>query len=96
MKTALTIISTLAFLQISGAQGYDISAELTLKTPGNPAETYILTGDAEGPLKADCDLPVKVTRKITEKGDVTRVVLTVTAKETVYYNIGQKLNTGVH
>ena len=94
MKTALTIISTLAFLQISGAQGYDISAELTLKTPGNPAETYILTGDAEGPLKADCDLPVKVTRKITEKGDVTRVVLTVTAKETVYYNIGQKLNTG--
>ena len=95
MKTVLTTISFLALLQSAVmAQDISISADITLKSPGNPAETFSLSETRDGILVSDRTLPVEIGRKTVQEDGLTRIELTITAEDLTYYNIGQTLHTG--
>lgn len=95
MKTVLTTISFLALLQSAVmAQDISISADITLKSPGNPAETFSLSETRDGILVSDRTLPVEIGRKTVKEDGLTRIELTITAEDLTYYNIGQTLHTG--
>lgn len=69
------------------------SAFLDLKTPGNPAKQYELKVDGSQ-ISADEALPLDIARMVTEDGDKQRISVTVTARETVWFNYGERLSTG--
>ena len=98
MKKRLTI------LLVCCAAGWNVCAaeeplagRLTLKTPGNDAVTYELhtSETGGGILEADRALPVTVRREIAQHGDETRIVLTLTAADRIYYNIEQIYRTAL-
>ena len=72
----------------------DFSGSISLKTPGNPARTFSVTGPLSGKLSSDRSLPLSVSRETYEKDGAVMVELTVTASDLIYYNIGQSLHTG--
>lgn len=94
IKTISAIIFSLVSALCANAQMPDFSGSISLKTPGNPAETFSLDGPLSGELSAAADLPLSITRKIYEKDDAVVVELTITATDLIYYNIGQSLHTG--
>ena len=104
MKNILAIISLLGITAFAAegiaaennalAGGISVTGNISLKKPGNPAETYTLTGPLTGEITADSVLPVTVTRDIHEENGTIRIELTVTADDTIYYNMGQILDTG--
>ena len=59
---------------------------LYLKTPGNPATAYHLQKSNGGVLRGNSSLPVEIICREAEQDDAIRLVYTITAKETVYYN----------
>ena len=82
MKTVLTTISFLALLQSAVmAQDISISADITLKSPGNPAETFSLSETRDGILVSDRTLPVEIGRKTVQEDGLTRIELTITAED---------------
>lgn len=80
-------------IQVSGEAVPEIASTLLLKTPGNPAEEYLLTGK-DGILQMGGRIPVSVTRSLEEKDGCLSLSLTLRAEQTIYYNIGQILPTG--
>ena len=104
MKNILAIISLLGITAFAAegiaaennalAGGISVTGNISLKKPGNQAETYTLTGPLTGEITADSVLPVTVTRDIHEENGTIRIELTVTADDTIYYNMGQILDTG--
>ena len=64
------------------------SSSVSLKTPGNPAVSYPLK-ESGNMLVSERELPLTINRVIN--GD--RLTITVTAKENVYFNIKQKLDS---
>nr|WP_239060689.1 hypothetical protein [Bacteroides sp. 519] len=60
---------------------------ITLKSPGNPAETYNLKL-SNGAMIANTNLPVDIRQeKVNDSGNTFRIRTIITAKETVYYNL---------
>ena len=100
MKTIKTVVSALlscGMFAVAGAQDLaGLSTELLLKKPGNPAVSYKLSPNGNSAsgntvkwtMSGNRELPVVLKQDVSTQGDITTVTLTVTAKETVYYNLG--------
>lgn len=61
-------------------------SKITLKSPGNPSETYLLKETRDGRLTSDKNLPLEITRKEAKNGQATRITITLKANDIVYYN----------
>jgi hypothetical protein len=70
------------------AEGYGAAGSgcVRIKSPGNPAVTYTLTKNPAGELVASGEIPLHITHEVTETPPLTRIKVTVTAREKVYYN----------
>ncbi|WP_298647558.1 hypothetical protein [uncultured Proteiniphilum sp.] len=95
-KITLYCIVTLGILsskQLSAQipdRNFDTS--IALKIPGNKAVNYPLKelgGEHPAQLKADKDIPVVITRTMKEN----RVEVVISAKEDIYFNFKQRINT---
>lgn len=99
MKKFLPILFAASCTIGWSAQASDgaLSGRLWLKTPGNDAVAYELhtSKTGGGILEADQSLPVTIRREIAQQGDETRILLTLTASEEVYYNIEQIYRTAL-
>ena len=65
---------------------------ITLKKPGNPAINYPLSESVNRDfvaLNAEEDIPITIIKRVTD-----RVTVTITAKEDVYFNFKQLINSG--
>jgi len=65
-------------------------AEIAIKTPGNNPVIYKLKANEDNSLTASQDLPLTISKKEITVNDITRVEVTLTAKEKTYYNFIQK------
>ena len=96
MKTTLkTLLSALVLLAAWPAQAQNtVSYRLQLKQPGNAAVSYQLKGSNQ--LTADgLGDKVAIHQEMTPMATgVTQLTLTVTAHETLYFNLGASLATG--
>ncbi len=87
MKKTVTIL-TFAALTAGTVCAQELSHKLTLKSPGNPAESYELTIDkATGLMRATQDLPVQIRQQVVDNGQVLSLHTVITAREEVYYNL---------
>lgn len=102
MKNRLAIL--LAFAAIGWSSCWSASAadeplagRILLKTPGNPATAYDLHASTHDPelLQAACKLPVVIRRETVTEGSETRLTLTLTASQRIYYNIEQLYRTSL-
>ena len=84
-----------ALLVMTGMKAYavDLSYHIALKQPGNPSVRHTLSKSG-GNLVAPRVIPLSIQEKKETIGDECRLTLTLTAKETVYFNIGMAANTG--
>jgi hypothetical protein len=99
MNSRLLLTVALALLFFFGkAQQTVVENKISLKTPGNPAKTYDLKDDGTGALKAGQRLPLTISQKRTDDGQTTRVEITLSAQETVYFSFEEivKINTFKH
>ncbi len=64
-----------------------------MKSPGNPAETYLLHETPEGTLKAGKELPVEISRKSTTEGTNAVEEVTLRAKETVWFSFEEVISS---
>ncbi|MDR2811372.1 MAG: hypothetical protein LBB84_12620 [Tannerellaceae bacterium] len=62
------------------------SACVRIKSPGNPALTYTLKKNVRGELIAQEELPLQIRHEVLETSPVSRIKVTITAKDKVYYN----------
>ena len=82
----------------NGVEGGGVSATLSLKVPGNDARQYPLTfrqwqeGSYAG--VADESLPLLVNRQVEDTDRGTRITVTLTAQDDLYFNYGEELATG--
>ena len=93
----ITVFATAAIVPAkSGTQadGISVTGSISLKTPGNPAETFSLTESGNGVLTPEHDLPLSIVKRTSSENEVTRIEISVTAEQLLYYNIGQCLGTG--
>ena len=91
----VSLAGMLLFQEAASASEDVLRTSLLLKSPGNPAVEYELI-DVGGKLSPTIgNLPLTVTRSFETGADFTRVELTVRADDTIYYNIGQRLSTGM-
>lgn len=88
MKKILTIIA-LATCIATNAPAQQFTYNLSLKSPGNPAESYVLKAKPSGELEANTALPMRIIRQISEEGSTTQIKVTIEAMETAYYNLEQ-------
>lgn len=88
MKKILTIIA-LATCIATNASAQQFTYSLSLKSPGNPAESYVLQTKPSGELEANTALPIRIIRQISEEGSTTQIKVTIEAMETAYYNLEQ-------
>ena len=84
-KRLFAVILFLFSWAVIFAQGTQSEYKITLKSPGNPAEAYTLRENA-GLLQASQALPVEIKHQKVENGQATRITVTITAKDLVYYN----------
>lgn len=97
LSFAFSIIC-LAGVKAADVFSNSVSAGISLKTPGNASIEYPLTfRELQEGLYAGFSeeyMPVLVNRQIKSSGNVHRITVTITAQEDVYFNYGEKLNTG--
>ena len=91
----VSLAGMLLFQEAASASEDVLRTSLLLKSPGNPAVEYELTDDGGILSPTIGNLPLTVTRSFETGADFTRVELTVRADDTIYYNIGQRLSTGM-
>ena len=97
MKRVILYIATVLCLLSAGqisAQPFptNIDASIALKIPGNNAVNYPLKGEIGGQsvqLKAEKDIPAVITWTIKEN----RIEIVISAKENIYFNFKQRVNT---
>jgi hypothetical protein len=70
-----------------------LTGRITLKTPGNPAKSYILQETAGGILTANETLPLIVRQQKIEHDGTLKIILSLEATGRVYYNIEQQFNS---
>jgi len=85
-KRLFAVIVFLLTWAVVNAQALQPEYKITLKSPGNPADTYTLQEDASGYLKASQSLPVDIRQQKTETASTIRITVNITAKDLVYYN----------
>ncbi len=90
-KRLLIAIALVCFHFAVIAQETIFESKISLKSPGNPASTYILQDNAAGILKSKEDIPVEVTQKRTENGETIKIEVTIKGKEKVYFNFEEVL-----
>lgn len=77
-----------------------ISANISLKVPGNEAKQYPLTFQAPTSntgtyyLQASEKMPVTVSQHMVEENGKLRMTVSVTALEDIYFNYNQQVSTG--
>ena len=71
----------------------ELSYQVMLKNPGNPAVTYRLHR-SNGSLTAQQPLPLRIQEKLVKEGDDDRLTITLTASERVFFNLGVMANSG--
>lgn len=82
----------------AGEVAVDVSATISLKVPGNAARDYPLTfrewqaGHDIG--VAETELPLLISRRVTDTAQGTRITVTLTAEEDLYFNYGEQVKTG--
>ncbi|MBQ4223768.1 MAG: hypothetical protein II674_08005 [Prevotella sp.] len=84
-----------ALLLMTGIKAYavELSYHISLKQPGNPSVTYPLTKTNDN-LAAPQAIPLSVKEKMETTDGACHLTLTLTASETVYFNIGIAAHTG--
>ncbi|WP_280749733.1 MULTISPECIES: hypothetical protein [unclassified Parabacteroides] len=99
-KRLFLVIALLAAITQVGAmnQGQeDISASISLKVPGNDAQHYPLTFHAlsNGMYNAQPgeELPLRITRQVTEQEGKQRITVVLKALEDIYFNYGEQVKT---
>ncbi|NDV83979.1 hypothetical protein [Bacteroides sp. 51] len=88
MKKIFTIIALIT-CTLANTTAQQFAYKLSVKSPGNPAESYELQATPSGELKANTALPLKITRQVSEEGTVKQIKVTIEATETAYYNLEQ-------
>ncbi|WP_455592240.1 hypothetical protein [Bacteroides sp.] len=101
LKTAVCLIVILAgTVKVKAAIGFpeEVQASLALKVPGNAAVEYPLSlsglSGAEYEWKAQGQMPMSLTQKISAEGDKQRITVCLTASEDVYFNFREWVPTG--
>lgn len=98
MKVKYVRFVFLFLLLVSFRPAYSLPVELkstiSIKVPGNPAESFVLQETAGGVLKSNTDLPLVIKQVRTENDSLLKIRLLIEAKESVYYSIEEQLNTG--
>ena len=84
-KRLFTVILLLFSWAMVFAQDTQSEYKITLKSPGNPAESYTLQENS-GYLQASQALPVEIKHQAVQNGSSTHITVTITAKDLVYYN----------
>ncbi|SHF02627.1 hypothetical protein [Dysgonomonas macrotermitis] len=85
----LLMCSVLGYSGISAAETpLGLENNISIKSPGNPAVTYSLQ-ENNGILKSQTELPLEIRQTQSTSGNVTKVTVTLTAKDIVYYNFEQ-------
>lgn len=76
----------------------DVSASISLKVPGNDAKQYALTLQKQNGGTYSCraseELPLVITRQVTDKEGAQRITVVIKALENVYFNYGEQVKTG--
>src|SRR5690606_19500697 len=87
MKIRLIITFIFAFSHTYiNAHEVILEQTISLKSPGNPANTYILKEDGSGALRTSENIPVEISQKRTDNGSTTKIEVTIKAKEKIYFN----------
>lgn len=75
-----------------------LETKISIKSPGNPAETYSLKEQASGELVSNVSLPLEIRHQKTEIGNKIQLKVVIRAKELVYYNLEEvyKLHGNKH
>lgn len=73
----------------SPASAGSFGSRIYIKTPGNPSRVYDLQPQSPGSsvLNAGEDLPLSIRCESFRKGSETKIILTITAAERVYYHL---------
>lgn len=71
---------------------------LSLKTPGNKARSYPVSFRPAGKGKevspATAERPVEISRHVTQTEGGKRICVTLKASQDIYFNYGERINTG--
>ena len=92
MKTFRLFILPMALLSLSLTAEAAAQFTLRLKNPGNDATVYPLQHQGNE-LKARQPLPLDITTVTIKEGDHTRLSVTVTARQRVWFNLGVLIPT---
>ncbi len=88
----------IAEMSAMSAAPKNVSAFISLKVPGNEAKQYSLilqeAQDGTYNCRTNSELPLIITRKVTERDGKQRVNVVINALENVYFNYGEQVNTG--
>ncbi|WP_294607593.1 hypothetical protein [uncultured Bacteroides sp.] len=94
----IILLMGIAEMSAMSAAPENVSAFISLKVPGNEAKQYslILQEAQEGTYncRANSELPLVITRKVTERDGKQRVDVVINALEDVYFNYGEQVKTG--
>ena len=77
-----------------------ITAQIALKVPGNPAKTFPLHPETlandyyDRALQAEEKIPVRIGQRMEQRGDALRITTDITAAEEVWFHFGMRLATG--
>lgn len=88
-KVTLLAAVFCAAISLSANNDFRFSASISLKKPGNQAVVYSLKESADRWV-ADTDIPVTIVRGQTQNN---RITVTLTAKEDIYFNFKQKIDS---
>ncbi|WP_044138025.1 hypothetical protein [Bacteroides oleiciplenus] len=94
----IILLMGIAEMSAMSAAPKNVSAFISLKVPGNEAKQYSLilqeAQDGTYNCRTNSELPLIITRKVTERDGKQRVNVVINALENVYFNYGEQVNTG--
>ena len=94
----LGIMLSAGIANIGAANYIPENVSVSLKVPGNDAKHYSLTlrkvQDGVYNCQPSENLPLVITRQVTEKDGKQRINVVIKALENVYFNYGEQIKTG--
>ena len=98
MKKKILLLFVLVVLECPLVNAQETVSEIAVKAPGNQSVIYNLNFGENGELSSVHNLPLVISKKITEEGNKTRIEVFLEAKETIYYNYSEKyiINNSKH
>ena len=98
MFLGIILLMGIADMSAMNSTPENMSAFISLKVPGNEAKQYSLilqeVQDGTYNCRANEELPLLITRKVTGKDGRQRVNVVIKALENVYFNYGEQVKTG--